>query len=248
MASQRQSTELLCSGVFVAAIAFATPAFAGPPYQSDDPEPTDYRHFEIYALASGNHTHDGDAGAAGIDFNYGATPDLQLTAVFPIEYALPRDGTLSGGFGNIELAAKFRFLHQRSFGWDVALFPRLFLPSPSKSFGAQHVSLLIPIWIGRDMGAWSTFGGGGCELNQGDGDQNFCLAGWALTRAVSPRLRIGGEIVHQTADQRHGEASTSLGLGATYDLSSHHHLLGYVSRDVSGADDTSWYGSVLFTF
>jgi hypothetical protein len=37
----------------LAALAFAAPAFAGPPYISDDPEPTDYGHYEIYAFASG---------------------------------------------------------------------------------------------------------------------------------------------------------------------------------------------------
>jgi hypothetical protein len=227
---------------------FAAPALAGPPYLSDDPIATDHQHFEIYALGAGEHTRDGDAGAIGIDFNYGATPDLQLTAVFPVEYERPHRGSLSGGVGNIELAAKFRVLHQESVGWDVAIFPRVFLPSASENFGAQHASLLIPIWIGRDMGGWSTFGGGGCELNEGGDDQNFCLVGWALTRAVSPQLRVGGEVFHQTADTRGGDASTSLGVGATYDLSPNHHLLGYLSRDVSGAERTSWYTSILFTF
>lgn len=248
MASALQSTWRRGSGVLAAAAIFATPAVAGPPYLSDDPVPTEYRHFEIYALAASEHTRDGESGVMGIDFNYGATPDLQLTAVFPVEFERPRGGSLSGGLGNIELAAKFRFLHQESFGWDVAVFPRIFLPSASNRFGAQHASLLIPIWVGRDMGAWSTFGGGGCALNEGGEDQNFCLAGWALTRAVSHSLRIGGEVFHQTADTKSGDASTSLGVGASYDLSPNHHLLGYVSRDVSGAERTSWYTSVLFTF
>jgi hypothetical protein len=28
-------------------------SFAGPPYLSDDPEPTDYQHYEIYAFTNG---------------------------------------------------------------------------------------------------------------------------------------------------------------------------------------------------
>ncbi len=248
MAASRQSTWRLYAGAFAAFAAFATPAWAGPPYLSDDPVPTDYRHFEIYALAAGDHDAHADAGVAGVDFNFGAAPDLQLTAVLPIEYERLHGGELRGGVGNIELAAKFRFLHQESFGWDVAVFPRLFLPSPSNSFGAQHAALLLPIWIGRDVGDWSTFGGGGCALNQGGDDQNFCQAGWALTRAVSRHWRIGAEVFHQTADTRGGEASTSLGAGAAFDLNEHYHLLGYVGRDVSGAEQTSWYTSVLLTF
>jgi hypothetical protein len=65
--------------------AMAHPAFAGPPYVSDDPEPTDYKHFEIYTFNSGTTTQSGTSGAAGIDFNYGAAPDLQLTLAIPSE-------------------------------------------------------------------------------------------------------------------------------------------------------------------
>ena len=56
--------------LLVVMLALAAPALAGPPYVSDDPEPTDYKHFEIYAFGSGTKTTDGTSGQAGIDFNY----------------------------------------------------------------------------------------------------------------------------------------------------------------------------------
>ena len=56
------------------AASVTPPALAGPPYVSDDPEPTDYRHFEIYAFTSGTRTIDGTSGQGGVDFNYGAAP------------------------------------------------------------------------------------------------------------------------------------------------------------------------------
>src|SRR5262245_41829350 len=106
-----------------------SPAFAGPPYLTDDPEPTEYRHFDISGFVAGAHQHPGWAGATVVDFNYGATPDLQLTAALPIEFDHAASGARIAGPGNIELAAKLRILHQESFGWDVAVFPRAFLPS-----------------------------------------------------------------------------------------------------------------------
>src|SRR3981081_166894 len=69
--------------------ALVHPALAGPPYVSDDPEPTDYKHFEIYSFSNGTATRDGIGGAAGIDFNYGAAPDLQLTATLPAGFDRP---------------------------------------------------------------------------------------------------------------------------------------------------------------
>ena len=104
-------------------------AFAGPPYVADDPEPTDYQHFEIYTFNLGTTTRGGTSGESGIDFNYGAAPNLQLTAVLPAGFNQPFGVGVAVGMSNIELAAKYRFLHQDSFGLDVSVFPRVFLPT-----------------------------------------------------------------------------------------------------------------------
>jgi hypothetical protein len=218
---------------------------------TDDPVPTDYQHFEIYTFTGGTTARDGTGGASGIDFNYGGAPDLQLTAVLPLEYDSPSHSGTVAGIGNIELAAKYRFLHQEDFGWDVAVFPRVFLPSASRLVGDSHASFLIPIWVGKYFGKWSTFGGGGCALNNGGDGQNYCLAGWALTRQITPQLHLGAEIYHQTADTHGGRASTGIGFGATYDLSENYHLMASSGPGIQNADETnraSWYAALLFTF
>jgi opacity protein-like surface antigen len=234
-----------------AAMLLCGPALAGPPYVTDDPEPTDHKHFEIYAFTAGTATRDGTGGEAGIDFNYGGAPDLQLTAVLPLEYDSPAHSGTVAGIGNIELAAKYRFLHQDDFGWDVAVFPRVFLPSASRDIGDKHASFLLPVWVEKDFGKWSTFGGGGCALNNGDGAQDYCLAGWALTREIAPALHVGAEVYHQSADTRGGRSSTALGAGATYDLSENYHLMASFGPGIENADQTnrySWYVATLFTF
>ena len=35
-----------------AALAFAATLHAGPPFQTDDPEPVDFRHYEFYTFAT----------------------------------------------------------------------------------------------------------------------------------------------------------------------------------------------------
>jgi hypothetical protein len=229
----------------------AEPALAGPPYVSDDPEPTDNGHFEIYTFDNGINTRAGTTGEAGIDFNYGAAPDLQLTATLPAGYADTVGDRMRIGPGNVELAAKYRFLHQDTFGLDVSVFPRMFLPSGSDSIGDNHVSLLLPIWVQKDFGKqWSAFGGGGCTFNEVRA-ADFCEAGAVLAYQVLPKLQIGGELFHQTADSQGTPASTSLGIGRRYDVTDNYHLLGYVRRGIENTDDTdrySWYASVLFTF
>ncbi len=236
---------------FAAIALICGTAQAGPPYVTDDPEPTDYGHYEIYLFGQGSSARDGIGSAYGVDFNYGASPDLQLTAVLPLEVEAPAHGATVAGLGNIELAAKYRVLHQQTLGWDVAVFPRIILPSASANVGVKHISLFLPVWLEKDWGDWSTFGGGGCAINRSGGSQDYCQMGWVLTRRILPDLQIGAEIVHQTADSKGGRASTGIGGGVTYDLSENVHLLAYVGPGLQNAADTaqySWYSSVLLTF
>jgi len=232
-------------------LCVARAALGGPPFVSDDPQPTDYRHFEIYAFAQGSEAKDGIGQSYGIDFNYGALPDLQLTAVIPLEVDAPTLGPTVAGLCNVELSAKFKFLHQEDFGWDVAVFPRLFLPSGSHEVGEDHVSVLLPLWLGRNWDDWSTFGGGGCVINRGGNSQDYCLMGWALTRRVLADLQVGAELVHQGADSKGGRVSTGLGAGLIYDVNDNVHLLAYAGPGLQNAAETAryaWYSSVLFTF
>jgi hypothetical protein len=229
-------------------LAFLTcsPAWAGPPFATDDAEPTEKGKYEVYLFAS-----DGSHGATGIDFNYGAGPDLQLTAAIPLEWEKPTGGHRMSGIGNIELAAKYRFLHQHDVGVDVAIFPRVFLPAVSKQVGDQHASLLLPLWVQHDWKKWSLYGGGGCTFALAKGTKNFCTIGTVATARVAKHLQIGAELVHETPATLGGVASTKLGFGATWDLNEHVHLLvsagpGLQHRRIN--DRTNWYVSLLGTF
>ena len=245
---------LCCSArmcVFWALLLGTSPALAGPPYLTDDPEPTDYKHFEIYNFTNGTATQSGTSGEAGVDINYGGAPNLQLTATLPAAYNLPIGGPLVGGFGNVELAAKYRFLTQQNFGLDVAVFPRVFLPSATANVGERHASYLLPVWMQKDWGPWSAFGGGGCEINRGGDSQDFCETGFVVTRQMTSALQVGLEIFHQTPDTKGGVPTTSIGAGVHYDLNETFHLLGYLGRGIQNADETNrlnWYAAVLVTF
>lgn len=234
----------------IAGLVLSLPALAGPPYITDDPEPTATGHYEIYFFGAGASARDGRDGSTGIDFNFGAANDLQLTATLPINWIAPKDGGDAAGLGNIELAAKYRFLHQGDAGVDVAFFPRVFLPAGSSAVGENHASLLLPVWLQRTSGAWTVFGGGGCEINRGGDSRDFCMLGAALTFQATERLQIGSEVYHQTADTRGGHASTNFDVGATYDINSHWHLLASAGPGLQNrttTDHTVWYAALLWT-
>ena len=228
----------------------ATPALAGPPYVTDDPEPTPHKEFEVYTFAAGTNTRSGNDGAAGIDFNYGGFEDVQLTAALPLLYEHPHGSATIGGIGNIELAVKYRFLHQDDVGMDVAVFPRVFLPAISNRLGEQHTSVLLPLWVAREWDEWAAFGGGVCVL-QGGGGKTFCLGGVGITNQILPNLQIGAEVYHESPDAPGAPASTGVGVGLRYDLNDTLHIIGSIGPGIQNAAQTnrhSWYTALLFTF
>jgi hypothetical protein len=227
---RRFASRLVLILVIAASLLVAgAPAVAGPPYLTDDPEPTDAGHWEIYNFATAQGGAGGLLGETGLDLNYGGAKDLQLTAVIPIGFENGADSLgdgLRGGPGNIELAVKYKFLHQSDGAWipDVSLFPRIFVPVVDR-FGIAHVNLFLPVWAGKDFGAWSVFGGGGYQINPGEGQKDFWQGGVAVTRSFGPRLSLGGEVFGQTASTQSGGGYTALNLGATYRLTTHWSLL-----------------------
>src|ERR1700685_4496853 len=79
----------------LALVAATSPALAGPPYITDDPEPTDTGHWENYLYIEsaqiGGQSHTLEE---GIEVNYGAFEDTQLTWSVPLN---PNPGP--GGMG-----------------------------------------------------------------------------------------------------------------------------------------------------
>ena len=199
-----------------AALWMSARALAGPPYDTDDPEPTDLGHWEIYAFGSGSGLGRNLDGQAGLDLNYGAAPGVQLTATVPIDFTTGDQAELARG--DLELGVKYRFLHREQAGLSLAIFPRVILPTASRGFGTGHVQLLLPIWAQQDLGSWSVFGGGGYTINPGAGNRDFWSGGIAVTRAVTRRLSLGGEVSWQDADTPGGGSTTRLGAGGIYSL------------------------------
>ncbi len=214
---------------FFVALLVPEIAIAGPPYLTDDPQPTDPGHWEIYNFAQATAGDGALLGESGLDINYGGAKDLQLTAVLPIGFDNESGFSAAGlrtGTGMIELAAKYKFLHQTSDGWlpDVSVFPRFLIPT-QHNFGYDRTNFFLPIWAEKDFGPWSVFGGGGYELNPGPGARDFWQGGIAVNRTISERLQLGVEVYGQTSDTAAGDAYTAVNFGVTYKLVEHWSLL-----------------------
>ena len=71
-------------------IGLAQLAWAGPPFTTDDPEPVEYQHWEVYLASQLAHDKDGWSGTSPhFEVNYGALPNLQLHLIAPVSYTAP---------------------------------------------------------------------------------------------------------------------------------------------------------------
>ena len=169
-----------------------SPALAGPPFITDDAEPTDYHKWEIYNFVGGAREDGSTVTNFGVDLNYGGLRDVQLTATLPLQVGAgqPIDD------GDVELAAKLKLIHQQGHSLmpDIAIFPRVFLPTGR---GSRHTQLLLPVWAQKDYGKWSLFGGGGYMLNPGPGQRNYPIWGAVVNRQVAGGFQLGLEYYGQ---------------------------------------------------
>jgi hypothetical protein len=215
-------------------LAGSRAALAGPPYITDDPEPTDTGHWENY-LYTERARVSGAAGIqeAGVEVNYGALPDVQLTWAFPLN---PNPGL--GGMGVVWAplggGVKYRFIEEDEDGWrpQVAFFPQVSIPIGAAARGAP-VTELLPIWMQKSFGAWTMFGGGGYTNNPGPGNRDFANYGFAVQNQVTDNLALGAEIFGQGSDSLDDHPATAVGMALLYDFSPLWHLVGSANTGIA---------------
>ena len=197
-------------------LAMSVQAWAGPPYDTDDPVPTDMRHWEIYSFVGGEGHARAFDGSAGFDLNYGLAKDVQLTATLPFTVTRGQRLTLRGG--DVELGAKLRLVDGGSFA--LAVFPRVILPT-----GGGRTGALFPVWAQQNFGETSLFGGGGYALSPDREGRDHWFGAVAVTQEMNERLSLGLEVTHSGRDAPDTRATSTLGFGGVDKLDNHFALL-----------------------
>ncbi len=252
--------------VFLALVVISSPAMAGPPFITDDPEPVDYEHGEINFFSQATTTRSGTSGIMpGVDANYGLLPDWQIHMTAQLAYNETDGGrhdlfgehhsNMPFGVGDTELGVKYRFLHEDEDGWlpQIAIYPLVELPTGNakKNLGAGNTQEFIPLWAEKNFGPWQTYGGGGYWNNPGTGNKNYWFYGWVLQRKITDDLTLGGEVFHQTANKIGGLDTTGFNVGGSYDFTDDYHLLfsaGQGLQNSSSTNQLSYYLALQWTF
>ncbi|HXN86323.1 MAG TPA: transporter [Candidatus Binataceae bacterium] len=226
-------------------------AFAAPPYITDDPEPVDYQHWEIYLGSL--FTKQSDAWTATtphLELNYGPLPDVQLQMIVPMVLYAPNEGGTSYGYGDTQLGIKFRFVHESEWRPQVATYPQLVVPTGShaRNLGNGHFQTFLPIWLQKSMGKWTAYGGGGYWINPGPGNHNWWFTGFVVQREVLPHLTPGIEFFHGTSQVVGGPHETGINLGLIWDFTDTQHIVLSAGPAIEGPNQLQGYLAYELTF
>lgn len=243
-----------CRALLWLILAGAAGAFAGPPFQTDDPEPVPFRHYELYlfSLLDSTGLATSIQGPA-VEFNWGAAPNVQLHVLVPPTSNLPAGGAYAFGLGDVETGIKYRFIQETRHRPQVGIFPFFELPAGNARLGLGNGQLWmrLPVWIQKSEGPWTTYGGGGMLVNQAPGMRSYPFGGWLVQRDLNRRIALGTEVfAHGAAGPQSPSprGATMIDAGGYYNFSKGFSLLFAAGHSVAGQSETYAYFSFYWTW
>jgi len=226
--------------------------WAGPPFETDDPEPTDYKHWEIYFGATAQQIQgQGWLGTAPfLELNYGGFPDTQLSLTQQVAFN-SSNGFSNYGYGDTLAGLKYRFIHESADIPQAAFFPQINIPTGdvSRGLGAGVVQYLLPIWIQKSWGPWTSYGGAGYWINPGTGNKNWVFLGWELQRDFGKSLTLGGEVFYHDASTTDESNGAGFNIGGMVHFDEVNHIVFSLGRDLIQTTYTfTGYAAYEWTF
>jgi hypothetical protein len=215
------SLPAICKALLLANLFAWGCAWAGPPFQTDDPEPIDFRNYEFYTFASTDGTAvETDTAGPAVEFNWGALPNVHLHIIIPVAAILPSGHSDPNaiGLGDIEAGIKYRFIQESKHRPMVGTFVMFELPtgSAARGLGVGRTWYKVPIWVQKSFGPWTTYGGGGETIfNHVPGYRDFPFAGVLVQRDLGKKVTLGAEVFYHGPE---GEGTPQTGHATLLDI------------------------------
>ena len=254
MTSRSWMFASLAGSLFAAAHLHAQ---AGPPYLTDDPDPVELHHFEMYAFSlSDSSQHAGTSWQApSYEMNFGIAPRIQFHFVLPIGSFYAPDGTRSFAVGDTELGLKAKLLSESKYIPETGLFPFLELPtgSVSKGLGVGKTWYRVPVWFkkGFEDDKWTEYLGGGEAIVPQTGYDNYPFAGFLSQHKFTEKLVLGVELFGHGAEGDRtvaGDRAILMNGGGYYAFGDHFQLLFAGGHSVVWAPETYTYLAAYWTW
>jgi hypothetical protein len=187
---------------FCFVISASRPAGAGPPFETDDPDPVACHHVEI-DVADGRQSAPAQTGPIW-EADYGPTRNVEVS--------------VGGQPGETAIASAIRFVPETKYDPEVGFLPELTV----KSDGVPET--FFPFWAQKTTGDFTIFGGGG--VSHGD-----AFTGITVMRDYKPGSGIGIEFYHEHVRNPSLFAAPRVGIGWIDQFDPSQALMVWASRD-----------------
>jgi outer membrane putative beta-barrel porin/alpha-amylase len=252
-------------GLFLLAMIAGPRVWAqGPPYQTDDPTPVDFKHYEAYIFGGVDGTPaEYDWLGPAFEFNWGAIPRVQLHAIFPLGGIVPTNnpvyapggqGPRAYGITDSELGVKIGFIKQTKRRPQIGTFTMFEIPTGSyaKGLGVGKVWYKLPVWVEKDEGSWTFDGGAGYTVVPQTQYRNFAYGGFLVKKVINKKLEFGVEVFAHGAEgfaAAQTQASTLIDAGGYYHFKNpNFQFLFAYGHSVAGQTENYAYLGLYYTW
>jgi hypothetical protein len=247
-------------------LIFAAPSLwaQGPPFQTDDPVPVDFGHYEFYIFGGVDGTPVALATAGpAFEFNWGALPNVQIHAILPLGGSVPSNspvylpsgaGPSAFGLTDMELGVKYGFIQQTKRRPQIGTFPMLEVPTgdATKGLGVGRVWYKLPLWVEKDYGHWVFDGGAGYQVVKQTGYRSLTYGGMLIKRDAGKRLELAAEVFAHARDglaAAQTQASTMIDAGGYYHFKNPNtQLLFAYGHSIAGQTENYAYLGMYWTW
>jgi hypothetical protein len=213
-------------------------AWAGPPFQTDDPDPVDRGHVEANLIWQSTRAVDGRAGSVAAEANVGCAAQTQCHVAVPRAVVHPIDGPRQVGLGDVELGVKYRFLGDGDSAWSAAVYPTVLLPTgdAGRGLGNGRTQLLLPLWVQRAIGGWHLDAGASLLVNPAPGARDVWTTGVLAQRSLGEGLSVGAEVFRRGSPAAGERGSSGFNVGTIVAVGAHQNLLFSIGRGLANVD------------
>ncbi|MFA5818197.1 MAG: hypothetical protein WC854_02835 [Bacteroidales bacterium] len=224
-------------------------SYAGPPFDTDDPETVRYKHWEYYISSTNTFQFGVWSGTSPhLELNYGLVPNVQLHLLLPMNYDYSPNRGANFGYGDTEVGIKYRFVQETDNSPQIGVFPIVEIPTvKNNEFSNGKVKFFLPVWAQKSWGKLTTYGGVGYWINPGTNNKNWIYSGWEIQYDISPAVTLGGEVYYHSADTKTSKSRTAFNLGGSINTNDKFHIIFSFGHSLTNDHIFSSYLGLLWT-
>jgi hypothetical protein len=234
-----------------ALVCLASPVFAGPPYNVDDPgtlEPGRYNFTAAFisSQSSGKETQS----FPNLTLKYGLKDATQISLGFGGISKRTAAAGRETGFADTTLGIKWRFKNETKTDPQWALGYQIKMPTANKSMGLGTGNFDHRLWLtfGKSFQRLKFFGNVGYNfLGDAKGTNNIYY-GLATTFQATEHLIVGAQVYGNAPNARGKNDELAWGVGLRYNYAPDRALMLQVGRSERGFSDLNVYAGVSINF